>query len=60
MATAAPFNGFDFTKIMADFKVPAMDVEKLMAAQKKNFAPIAKYVPKYSHTYLPDPTRRAG
>jgi hypothetical protein len=25
-----------------------------------NYAPIAKYVPKYAHTYLPDPQRRAG
>ena len=25
-----------------------------------NYAPIAQYVPKYSHTYLPDPQRRAG
>jgi cytochrome c oxidase subunit II len=25
-----------------------------------NFAPIAKYVPKYAHTYFPDPQRRAG
>lgn len=41
MATANPFNGFDFTKIMADFKVPAMDVEKVMAAQKKNFETLA-------------------
>jgi cytochrome c oxidase subunit 2 len=24
------------------------------------YAPIAKYVPKYAHTYLPDPQRRAG
>lgn len=25
-----------------------------------NYAPIAKYVPKYAHVYLPDPQRRAG
>jgi cytochrome c oxidase subunit 2 len=25
-----------------------------------DYAPIAKYVPKYAHTYLPDPQRRAG
>jgi cytochrome c oxidase subunit 2 len=24
------------------------------------YAPIAKYVPPYAHTYLPDPQRRAG
>jgi cytochrome c oxidase subunit 2 len=24
------------------------------------YAPIARYVPRYSHTYLPDPQRRAG
>jgi cytochrome c oxidase subunit 2 len=27
---------------------------------KANFAPIAKYVPPYATTYLPDPQRRAG
>jgi cytochrome c oxidase subunit II len=30
------------------------------SAQQKNFAPIAQYMPKYSHAYLPDPQRRAG
>jgi cytochrome c oxidase subunit II len=25
-----------------------------------SYAPIAQYVPKYAHTYLPDPQRRAG
>jgi cytochrome c oxidase subunit 2 len=28
--------------------------------QEANYAPIAKYVPPYAHTYLPDPQRRAG
>ncbi len=41
MATANPFTAFDFTKLMADFKVPAFDVEKLMAAQRKNFEAVA-------------------
>lgn len=41
MATANPYANFDFTKIMADFKVPAIDVEKVMAAQKKNFESLA-------------------
>lgn len=36
MATANPFDGFDFTKFVGDFKVPAFDVEKVVAAQKKN------------------------
>jgi cytochrome c oxidase subunit 2 len=30
------------------------------AGQKKLYASIAKYMPPYSHTYLPDPQRRAG
>jgi cytochrome c oxidase subunit 2 len=34
---------------------------KAWAAQaQKRYAAIAKYVPAYSHTYLPDPQRRAG
>ncbi|MDH3228771.1 MAG: TIGR01841 family phasin [Alphaproteobacteria bacterium] len=36
MANANPYGTFDFTKFMADFKVPAFDVDKIMAAQKKN------------------------
>ena len=28
--------------------------------QRAAFAPVAKYLPKYSNTYLPDPQRRAG
>jgi cytochrome c oxidase subunit 2 len=40
--------------------VPAAQFQKWATAQQKEFASIAKYVPKYSHTYLPDPQRRAG
>jgi cytochrome c oxidase subunit 2 len=29
-------------------------------SQQAEFAPTAKYLPPYSHTYLPDPQRRAG
>jgi phasin family protein len=36
MATANPFNGFDFANFVGDFKVPSLDVDKLVAAQKKN------------------------
>ena len=28
--------------------------------QQSYFAPVAKYLPKYSTIYLPDPQRRAG
>jgi len=41
MATTNPFAAVDFSKYMADMKVPAVDVEKLVAAQKKNFDAIA-------------------
>ncbi len=41
MATANPFTAFDFTKLMADFKVPAFNVEKLMATQVKNYEAVA-------------------
>jgi len=41
MATANPYGNFDFTKFMADFKVPAFDVDKVMAAQKKNIETLA-------------------
>jgi cytochrome c oxidase subunit II len=40
--------------------VDAAQFKSWAASQKTNYAPIAKYVPAYSHTYLPDPTRRAG
>lgn len=36
MATANPFAGFDFSKYMGDFTVPAFDVEKVVTAQTKN------------------------
>ena len=41
MATANPYGNFDFTKFMADFKVPAFDIDKVMAAQKKNIETLA-------------------
>ena len=31
-----------------------------IAAQRRQFAPVTKYLPKYSPTYAPDPTYRAG
>jgi len=40
MATTNPFAAVDFTKYMADMKVPAVDVDKFVAAQKKNFEAI--------------------
>ena len=42
MAETNPFAAIDFTKFMADFKLPAFDVEKLMASQRKNFEAIAQ------------------
>ena len=41
MATANPFSAFDFTKFMADFKLPAVDAGKMADAQRKNFEAIA-------------------
>jgi phasin family protein len=41
MANANPYGTFDFTKFMADFKVPAFDIDKIMAAQKKNIETLA-------------------
>ena len=41
MANANPYGTFDFTKFMADFKVPAFDVDKIMTAQKKNIETLA-------------------
>jgi len=32
-----PFWDMDFTKIMAEYKVPGMDMDAMMAAQRKNF-----------------------
>ena len=31
-----------------------------VARQRQNFAPVAKFLPKYAKTYYPDPQRRAG
>ena len=42
MAETNPFAAIDFTKFMADFKLPAFDVEKLMASQRKKFEAIAQ------------------
>ncbi|MDH5557023.1 MAG: phasin family protein [Alphaproteobacteria bacterium] len=36
MTAANPFAGFDFSKYMGDFKLPAFDVEKAIAVQTKN------------------------
>ena len=41
MANANPYGTFDFTKLMADFKLPAVDVDKIVAAQKKNIETLA-------------------
>lgn len=41
MASPNPYGTFDFTKLMADFKVPAVDVDKIVAAQKKNIETLA-------------------
>lgn len=32
-----PFTDFDFTKVMADMSLPEVDVESLVASQRKNF-----------------------
>lgn len=36
MAKENPFAGFDVTKMMADFKLPGVDMESMMSAHKKN------------------------
>ena len=36
------------------------DFQSWAKRAEANYAPIAKYMPKYAHTYLPDPQRRAG
>jgi len=41
MATTNPFATIDFTKYMADLKVPMIDVDKVVAAQQKNFEAVA-------------------
>jgi cytochrome c oxidase subunit 2 len=40
--------------------VDAAEFQQWAATARKNYAPVAKYMPKYAHTYLPDPQRRAG
>lgn len=40
--------------------VSASDFASWIKSQQQMFAPIAKDMPAYSHTYLPDPQRRAG
>lgn len=36
MAKDNPFAGFDVTKMMADFKLPGVDLESMLSAHKKN------------------------
>lgn len=36
MAKDNPFAGFDVSKMMADFKVPGVDIESMLSAHKKN------------------------
>jgi len=40
--------------------VPEAQFTAWVKSQQSDFAPIAKYLPKYSTTYYPDPQRRAG
>jgi len=40
--------------------VPASQFASWVKGQERDFAPIAKYLPRYSTIYLPDPQRRAG
>jgi cytochrome c oxidase subunit II len=40
--------------------VPEAQFTAWVKSQQRDFAPIAKYLPKYSTTYFPDPQRRAG
>lgn len=41
MNTVNPFANVDFTKFMNAYKMPMIDVEKLVAVQKKNFEAVA-------------------
>jgi|DewCreStandDraft_4_1066084.scaffolds.fasta_scaffold255942_1 phasin family protein len=41
MKPANPFAEMDFTKVMAEFKLPHVNVEALVTAQRKNFEAIA-------------------
>jgi cytochrome c oxidase subunit II len=40
--------------------VPMAQFTAWIDSQKREFAPVAKYMPPYSKTYFPDPQRRAG
>jgi len=40
--------------------VSQADFATWIAARKKQFAPVMKYLPKYAPSYAPDPTFRAG
>jgi len=40
--------------------VPQSQFAAWIKSQQTAFAPVAKYLPKYSKTYYPDPQRRAG
>jgi len=40
--------------------VPQAQFAAWVKSQQRDFAPIAKYLPKYSKIYFPDPQRRAG
>lgn len=36
MATPNPFADLDFTKLMGEFKMPGLDMESILAAQRRN------------------------
>jgi cytochrome c oxidase subunit II len=40
--------------------VPQSQFAAWVKKEQRDFAPVAKYLPKYSKTYYPDPQRRAG
>jgi cytochrome c oxidase subunit 2 len=40
--------------------VPMSQFTAWIKAQRKEFEPVAKYLPKYADVYYPDPQRRAG
>jgi cytochrome c oxidase subunit II len=40
--------------------VPMSAFTSWVKAQRRDFAPVAKYLPKYADVYYPDPQRRAG
>jgi cytochrome c oxidase subunit 2 len=46
---------FDTGHVVSD-----SDFASWIAARRREFAPVMKYLPKYSKTYAPDPTFRAG